>query len=329
MFRTPLENVPNSGQPDDKTEDPADDEEIGFQGLSDCLLSKVVPDNAITMTSYIANKALYHLMTDVLEITASVGLNWNATAIVLAQIKQKLDQLLKNVSTLLEADYKAALEWLKMVSNELEEEQYSTAFQKLQQVQKYSIRGYSQVNNFGKKVFCKKMAIYAERMIKTYRKENEMFVDESDLTENEQRALAKNVFDQLEPIVEEFEKIRDPNFFQRRFSGAKSKTEEQDVLDSLLKTTLPTIWDHINIFKESFCFDNHLLRYIPEGREDSCNIYLEKKWPITVWKFRQKDGKFKLDFEFQHEFAYEESITETKFESISSAICKQKYIYQN
>ena len=326
MFRTPLENVPNSGQPDDKTEDPADDEEIGLQGFSDSLLSKVAPDNAITMTSYITNKALYHLMTDVLEITAGVGLNWNATAIVLAQIKQKLDQLLKNVSTLLEADYKAALEWLKMVSNELEEEQYSTAFQKLQQVQKYSIRGYSQVNNFGKKVFCKKMAIYAERMIKTYRKENEMFVDESDLTEKEQRALAKNVFDQLEPIVEEFEKIRDPNFFQRRFSGAKSKTEEQDVLDSLLKTTLPTIWDHINIFKECLCFDNRLLKYIPEGKEDSCNIYLEKKWPISVWKFRQKDGQFKLDFEFQHEFAYEESITETKFESISSAICKQKYL---
>ena len=50
----------------------------------------------------------------VLEISVSVGLNWNATPITLTQMKRKLDELQKDVNSLLEADYKAALKWLKL-----------------------------------------------------------------------------------------------------------------------------------------------------------------------------------------------------------------------
>ena len=286
------------------------DETIGFQGFVDPLVMKVVPKEGQVLASYALNWALLYLIKDVFEISAGVGLNFNTTSLTLAQMNKKLDELQKDVNTLLEADYKAALDWLKFVGNELAEEQYSAAYESLLKVQELSIRGYSQIKEFSKKVFCKKMSIYAIRMIKSYRKDTLTFVDVTELTENEQRVLANNVFAQLEPLVDDFEKLS-TNVLKRFFGGEKSKTEQQDILDSLLKTTLPIIWHHIDIFKTEHCTSQKMLRYIPEGDEDSSEIILEGKWPIKLYKL----GNFlRFDFHQNHD---REEIT-TKFNSISS-----------
>ena len=315
------------------------DNEIGLQGLVDPLVMKAIPEQAQVLTSYIVNKALYHLLTDVLEISAGVGLSWNATSITLAQMKQKLEELQKDVNTLLEADYKAALNWLKFVSNELEEEQYSLAFESFQKVLELSIRGYSQVKEFKKKVFCKKLTIYALRMTRSYKKDSQTFVDVSELTNKEQKSLAKNVFAELEELIKDFEKLK-PSVSKKVFFKAKKvkdnivkpdpidafvksyspKKKEQKILNSILKMALPIIWHHIEIFKTEEFTSPEMLKYVPEGHENCCDIVLEGKWPIRLWKITGLDGKISmLQYEFQDRYEEDLEVTNSNFISISSS----------
>ena len=309
--------------------------EIGLQGLVDPLVMKAIPEQAQVLTSYIINKALYHLLTDVLEISAGVGLSWNATSITLAQMKQKLEELQKDVNTLLEADYKAALNWLKFVSNELEEEQYSLAYENLQKVLELSIRGYSQVKDFKKKVFCKKLTIYALRMTRSYKKDSQTFVDVSELKDKEQKSLAKNVFAELEELIKDFEKLK-PSVSKKVFWKAKKakdkvvnpidakmnsyspKKKQEKVLDSILKMALPIIWHHIDIFKTEEFTSSEMLKYVPKGHENCCDIVLEGKWPIRLWKITLDDKLAGLQYEFQDRHDEDLEITKSSFISISS-----------
>ena len=309
--------------------------EIGLQGLVDPLVMKAIPEQAQVLTSYIINKALYHLLTDVLEISAGVGLSWNATSITLAQMKQKLEELQKDVNTLLEADYKAALNWLKFVSNELEEEQYSLAYENLQKVLELSIRGYSQVKDFKKKVFCKKLTIYALRMTRSYKKDSQTFVDVSELKDKEQKSLAKNVFAELEELIKDFEKLK-PSVSKKVFWKAKKakdkvvnpidakmnsyspKKKQEKVLDSILKMALPIIWHHIDIFKTEEFTSLEMLKFVPQGHENCCDIVLEGKWPIRLWKITLDDKLAGLQYEFQDRHDEDLEITKSSFISISS-----------
>ena len=100
--------------------------------------------------------------------------------------------------------------------------------------------------------------------------------------------------------------------------GQQSQKQEQDVLDGLLKATLPIIWDHHEVFKVKRYRDLEMLKYLPDGEEDSAEILLEGKWPIRVWK--EIDY---LYFEFQNKNAVDEGIRRTNFHCISSnVICK-------
>ena len=53
------------------------DKELGLQGMVDAPILKMVPQEAQILTSYVANKALFWLVTDVLEIAAGVSLKWD------------------------------------------------------------------------------------------------------------------------------------------------------------------------------------------------------------------------------------------------------------
>ena len=121
---------------------------------------KLVPQEAQILTSYVANKALFWLVTDVLEIAAGVSLKWDPTSITLAQIKKKIEALQEDMQVLLDADFKAAFQYLGYAASALKNEDFESAFSELAKVKDYSIRAYSQMKTFKKKVFCKKMTIF-------------------------------------------------------------------------------------------------------------------------------------------------------------------------
>ena len=286
---------------------------------------KHVPEEAQVISSRIANEALFWLVTDVLGIIAATGLKWDPTSITLAQIKNKLDKLQKDMNILLEADFKTAFYWLESTSKALKNASYESAYAKLEKVLEYSINAYSKLENstFRKKVFCMKMIVYSKRMTLCYDKENQTFNSLHYLPLNKQRELGEDVIADVDKILQEFEKVEeDPNWWQRNVNKAKSKSEEQNILDGLLKAALPIIWHHHEGFKVKGFHDKEILKYLPDGKEDSAEIILEGKWLIRVWK------EFCLWYEFQEKKAVDEGIRRTKFHCISSQSFS-KYIFQS
>ena len=235
---------------------------------------KYVPEEAQVMTSYVANQALFHFVTDVLGIAVGTTLKWDPTSITLAQIKKKIEDIQKDLNALLNADFEAALRWLTKVATYLKHQQFKLAYENIQEVQRLSIRAYSQVKTFREKVFCMKMSVYSMRMIQTYNETEQIFVDFLSLSEKAQKALAENVFAEVNIIVNEFEKIEEPNWFQRKLTKSKKKSEEQDYLDDLLKTAMPIMWNHIDIFNDD----------IPDGFEDACEIKHKGELSLRIWK---------------------------------------------
>ena len=150
-------------------------------------------------------------------------------------------------------------------------------------------------------------------MIQCYNNDELSFDHLLTLPIKKQKSLAESVQSDVDIILEEFEKIEDyPNWWQRKVNKAKSKDDEQDVLDGLLKTALPIIWHQNEMFKLQNYKDLNMVKYLPDGKEDAAEILLEGKWPIRVWKYGI------LYFEFQNKNAIDEGIRNTKFHCIAS-----------
>ena len=273
---------------------------------------KVVPEQG-----QIVNKGLFWLVTDVLGIVAGPDLKWDPTSITLAQIKKKIEDLREYMNAILHSDFMAAFCWLESASICLKQENYESAFENIQKLRKHTISTYSQVKTFEKKVFCKKLSVFSLKMISCYNQETKFFDDITSLSEKKQRAIAKEVTLDIDTILSEFDKIKEPSWWQRKVNKAKTKKEEQDVLDGLLKAALPIIWHQNELFKLNNYRDEVMLKYLPYGKEDAAEILLEGKWPIRVWKHGC------LCFEFQNKNAVDEGIKFTNFRSIASnPLCK-------
>ena len=278
---------------------------------------KIVPQEAQILTSYVANKALFWLVTDVLEIAAGVSFKWDPTSITLAQIKKQLVGLQKDMNVLLDADFQTAFKRLEYAAIALKHENYESAFTELEKVLDYSIRAFTQVKTFRKRVFCKKMTVYSMRMIQCYNKEKKEFEDLDSLPLKKQKELAEKVVSDDDIIIDEFKNMKEPNFWQRKVNNAKKKNEEQDILNGLLKAALPIIWHNHEAFQVKQFRDEEMLKYLPDGKENCAEIVLKGIWPIRVWKDVDRFGSY-LDFEFQDKNAVDDGIRRSNFHSISS-----------
>ena len=258
-------------------------EEISFQGATDNVIMQYVPEQG----QVLANEGLFWLVTDVLGIVSATSLKWDPTSITLAQIKKKIEALQEDMNVLLDDDFKAAFQWLEFAASDLKNKDFESAFSYLEKVQNDSVRAYSQVKTFQKKVFCKKMTVFSKHMIKLYNKETKSFDHLLYLPRYKQKALADSVLMDVNVILEEFENVKEPSWWHRKVNNAKTKSQEQDVLDGLLKAALPIIWHHHEVFKVKRYDDMDMLKYLPYGKEDAAEILLEGKWPIRVWRDRK------------------------------------------
>ena len=289
-------------------------EEISLQGVTDKVkvIMKFIPKQRKCIASHIKNEGLFWLVTDVLGIDVPET-PWDPISITLDHINKKIAELQEDMQVLLDVDFKAAFQWLELAASDLKNEDFESAFGYLEKVEHDSVRAYSQVKTFQNKVFCKNMTIFSKYMIKCYNKKTKSFDHLSSLLQNKQKALADSVLMDVDLILEEFEKIEDdPNWWQRMVNNAKSKSDEQYVLDGLLKVALPIIWYHNDLFQVKDYRDKDMLKYIPDGKEDAAEILLEGRWPIRVWK-----ACGWLHFEFQNKNAVDEGIRNTKFHRIA------------
>ena len=257
---------------------------INLPTFVDPVIKKVAPEEIQGIASPVANWALYHLIKDVLGISVHITLNCNPNGIVLSQIKNGIKDLQKDVNVLLEADYHAALNWISLVVDNLEEEQFPMAFDRFKEILSLTVRGYSQLKSWPKKAKCKEITIYALKMIATYKEATQTFVDVSDLSTKERRSLAKNVKTELDAFWSDW-RNRKRSILKSLTTTMKEHKKIDDAMNCLRKSSLPLIWDLLGVYQNgTYSNDFRIFDYIPESEKyASDGIKLENRWPVLVW----------------------------------------------
>ena len=266
---------------------------INLPTFVDPVIKKVAPEEIQGIASPVANWALYHLIKDVLGISVHITLNCNPNGIVLSQIKNGIKDLQKDVNVLLEADYHAALNWISLVVDNLEEEQFPMAFDRFKEILSLTVRGYSQLKSWPKKAKCKEITIYALKMIATYKEATQTFVDVSDLSPKERRSLAKNVKTELDAFWSDW-RNRKRSILKSLTTTMKEHKKIDDAMNCLRKSSLPLIWDLLGVYQNgTYSNDLEIFNYIPEKPESAkyaSEIKLENRWPVWVWRCDSDDG---------------------------------------
>ena len=294
----------------------------------------MLPEKLQIPVSFAMSKGLEFLVKDVLGVAVDASLKWDPTSITLAQIKYKLEQIEKSLDDLLKADFESAKKRFGDAMIYIEDEEYGRAYEELKWVLSKSIDAFPKVKGFENKVFAKRLTIFARLMIDTYDKDTETFIPLSSLPRKKKHTIAKLVFSDIDDVVNEFEKsIEDRFILNKAFSGLKKFfiiqnslgsqcDKNQNILDGLLKSTLPIIWHHFDIFRETSCQDPAFLKYIPDGYEDAAIIQVENKWPIKIWKtFIGERTIFKMEPEYHKNFDYDAFSRSTIFKNL---LCKPK-----
>ena len=220
---------------------------------------------------------------DLLEIGLATGASLSGVGLVLHRIKNKIDQLQKDVETLLKEPMKAAVDSLTKGHNYMKNGVYKRAYDEFFKVLNESSRGYRLAKTIEDKVLCMQMSIFSRLIVDTFDFETESFVSLSEVPEPMYNTITDNILHDLDQLIEEFEKVQIP--FWKRLLG-QSQTEQsrnQDTIDPLLKTCLPMIWHRFDVFRGHHG-NQKLLKYIPEGRNDAALLRFEGRTTISVWK---------------------------------------------
>ena len=152
-----------------------ENQELNLQGVVDTGVLRLVPQEAQVLTSYVANKALFWLFIDVLEVAGEVSFKWDPTSIALTQIKKKIDDLQSDMEKMLDKDYLTSYTWLRTALISRDAKKYELCVSELEKVLNHSIDAFSVVKSFKKKVDCKKMTIFSLCMIGCYDSDKQTF----------------------------------------------------------------------------------------------------------------------------------------------------------
>ena len=156
----------------------------GFQfegGILDPMIEgalMLVPEKYQTLTASVSNVVICLANTYILEslsVVLGVAINpisgINTTALALASIKKNIKELQKEVDKLMHADYKTAFKkYDNALSFMTNPETHRYAFREFEKVKDLAERAYSQVNEFDKKILCKKLALFGHLMMLMYQK---------------------------------------------------------------------------------------------------------------------------------------------------------------
>ena len=102
------------------------------------------------------------------------------------------------------------------------------------------------------------------------------------------------MFHDVNSVIQEFNSIE--TSWSKTLLGKSKSLEQknQNVLDSLLKSCLPVIWNYQDVFLSSNTDDT--IDYIPEGVNDAATVSLRNGAQIMVWK--EMVGSKKFEFQW-------------------------------
>ena len=262
------------------------EDKLSLQGVVDIGVM-LMPENYQVGASFALNTSFFYLVTEVLGIAVGTAVDWSPTSIVLAQIKAKIENLQKDVDTLLHADMKAAEKHLKQAMNYLEFKQYQRAFEEFVRVRDLSIAAFSQVKTFENKEFCKRLTMFSRLLTDTYDNNTKQFTSLGSVSKEMKQCISLQILDDVSELKTAFDGIEKSFYEKVTFQKeSKEKKDNEKFFNGILKNSLPAIWneaDFNNKLKTRLCNDEEILIFIPNGYGYAAKVQLNDI-RIKVWK---------------------------------------------
>ena len=169
--------------------------------------------------------------TEVLFPTLAAGMTFNATGFTLTIIQKKLDDISNKLDTLLEEDYKSAVNFLGSAMRSLEEDYYEDANKDFIKVLDKATDAYNCVKNDDTKLIqVSKMKMFSYIATKSYDEESKNFIPYESLPLKKKKLVAKLVRDQIEKLLKDLKKVKVRSDTKKFF---KTKTQQEEIANTM------------------------------------------------------------------------------------------------
>ena len=217
----------------------------------------------------------------------------------MAQINQEIKELSKKVDSLLDAKMKSAMSRLPKAIGYLESKvTHINAYKEFEDILNKVEEAYSTVQEFEKKVFCKRTAIFARFMRDTYDEDQKEFTTLSTLPPFKQKIIASNMWHDVREMLDAFYQDQSAKTILQKMRWNKRKLEKQanqDLLDKLLKFSTPIMLFYVEELQTME--EKDILRYIPEGIDDALILKLDENVVIKIWKDETEKNDYELKWQ--------------------------------
>ena len=167
--------------------------------------------------------------TEVLFPTVAAGMTFNASGFTLAMIQKKLDDISDKLDTLLEKDYKSAVDFLGAAMKSFEYYDYEDANEGFKKVLEKATDAYNCAQNDDlKRIQSSKMKMFCYITTKSYDKESKHFIPFDSLPREKKDLIASLVRDQVEKLLNDLTRVKPRSNVSKFFSTITSKQEKID-----------------------------------------------------------------------------------------------------
>ena len=172
--------------------------------------------------------------TEVLFPTVAAGMTFNASGFTLAMIQKKLDDITDKLDTLLEKDYKSAVDFLGYAMISLEGDYYEDANKDFEKVLEKATDAYNCVKNDDLKLIqVAKMKMFGYIATKSYDEESKNFIPYESLPLKKKKLVAKLVRDQIEKLLKDLKNVKIRSDTKKFFKTPKQNKKNDDLVAEL------------------------------------------------------------------------------------------------
>ena len=166
---------------------------------------------------------------EILFPTVAAGMTFNATGFTLAMIQKKLEDVSKKLDTLLEKDYKSAVDFLSLAMRSIEHRDYENAYKDIKKVLERATDAYNCAKTDDLKLIqSSKMKMFCYITTKSYDKESKHFIPFDSLSREKKDLIASLVRDQVEKLLNDLTRVKPRSNVSKFFSTITSKQEKID-----------------------------------------------------------------------------------------------------
>lgn len=273
-----------------------------------------------TFKELIDSDVVSNFLADAFNISvgAATGFTGNPMTPVLNEIRKKIDNLQKDVDTLLHAEMNTAFDRFSIANNYLQnEETQLKAYEELEWVLFEATKAFAKVKSFQHQVFSKELTIYTRILRDIFNIKEEQFKPFSTLSIGNRRTIAENVQSDLQHLIDLQKKAeKKVPWYKTSKQRIGEKKKIQDQLNPLLKFCFPFL--KLNI--EKFNDDMELLQFVPDGSSDAARVTLENGLLISIWKQENAETK-SYELKWSEAIGHEQVVSMLELRTILAPIC--------